>query len=81
MPPIMDLDHLMFADHWEMCQGCVGGECRVVGEGQGVGTVDSVLLDCAKNCTKETRQCAGGAQILYIWPQLHTQSLEIRDFV
>ncbi len=24
-------------------------------------TVDSVLLDRAKNCTKELRQCAGGA--------------------
>jgi hypothetical protein len=63
MPPIMDLDHLMFTDHWEMCQGGVGGECRVVGKGQGAGTVDRVLLDCAKNCMKETRQCAGGAQI------------------
>ncbi len=27
------------------------------------GTVDGVLLDCAKNCMKETRQCAGGAQV------------------
>ena len=35
MPSMMDLDHLMFADHWEMCQGRVGGECGVVGEGQG----------------------------------------------
>ncbi len=41
----------------------VGGECGVVGEGQGAGTVDSVLLDCAKNCTKETRKCARGARI------------------
>jgi hypothetical protein len=63
MLPIMDLDHLMFADHWEMCQGRVGGECGVVGEGQGAGTVDGILLDSTKNCTKETRQCAGGAQI------------------
>ncbi len=81
MPPIIDLDDLVFADHWEMCQGQVEGEFRDVGRGQGAGTVDGVHLDCAKNCTKETRQCAGGAQILYIWPQLHTQSLEIRDFV
>jgi hypothetical protein len=34
MAPIMDLDHLMFADHWEMCQGHVGGECGVVGLGK-----------------------------------------------
>ncbi len=63
MPPIMDLDDFMFADHWVMCQGSVGGECGVVGKGQGAGIVDGVLLDCAKNCTKETRQCAVGAQI------------------
>ena len=44
-----------------MCQGRVGGECEVVGKGKGVGTIDDVLLDCAKNCTKETRQCAEGA--------------------
>jgi hypothetical protein len=55
MPPIMDLDHFMLADHWEMCQGHVGGECRVVGKGPGAGSVDRVLLNCAKNCTKETR--------------------------
>jgi hypothetical protein len=46
-----------------MCQGHVGGECGVVGKGQGAGTIDGILLDCAKNCTKEMRQCAGGAQI------------------
>jgi hypothetical protein len=44
---------LMFADPL----GDVSGECRVVGEGGGVGTDDGVLLDCAKNCMKETRQC------------------------
>ncbi len=53
MLPIMDLDHMMFADHWEMCQGHVGGECGVVGKGQGVGTVDGILLDCVKNCRKK----------------------------
>ncbi len=37
--------------------GDVSGECRVIGKGRGVGTDDGVLLDCAKNCTKETRQC------------------------
>ncbi len=46
-----------------MCQGRIGGECGVVGKGQGAGTIDGVHLDCAKNCTKEMRQCAGGAQI------------------
>jgi hypothetical protein len=46
-----------------MCQGHVGGECGVVGEGLRAGTIDGILLDCAKNCMKETRQCAGGAQI------------------
>jgi hypothetical protein len=37
--------------------GDVSGECQVVGEGRGAGIDDGVLLDCAKNCTKETRQC------------------------
>jgi hypothetical protein len=46
-----------------MCQGRVGGECGVVGEVRGAETVDGVLLDYAKNCTKEMRQCAGGEQI------------------
>jgi hypothetical protein len=46
-----------------MCQGHIGGECKVVGKGLGAGTVEGILLDCAKNCTKETRQCARGAQI------------------
>ncbi len=59
MPPIMDLDHLMFADHWEMCQGCVGGECGVVGEGQGAGTVNGVLLDCAKTTQKKLGNALG----------------------
>jgi hypothetical protein len=45
-----------------MCQGRIGGECRVVGEGLGAGIIDDILLYCAKSCTKETRQCAGGAQ-------------------
>ncbi len=64
MPPIMGLGSpthpddkddgpLTFAD----LLGDVSGECQVVGEGQGAGTDNGVLLDCAKNCTKETRQC------------------------
>jgi hypothetical protein len=46
-----------------MCQERIGGECKVVGKGQEVGTIDGILLDCAKNCTKETRKCAVGVQI------------------
>jgi hypothetical protein len=46
-----------------MCQGHVGGECGVVGKGLGARKIDDILFDCAKNCTKEMRQCAGGAQI------------------
>jgi hypothetical protein len=64
MPPIMGLRSpthqddkdggpLTFAD----LLGDVSGECRVVGKGRGAGTDDRVLLDCAKNCTKEMRQC------------------------
>jgi hypothetical protein len=64
MPPIMGIGSpthpddeddgpLTFADPL----GDVSGECRGVGEGRGAGTDDWVLLDCAKNCTKETRQC------------------------
>ncbi len=40
--------------------GDVSGECRVVGEGRGAGTDDGVLLDCSKNCMKETRQWSCG---------------------
>jgi hypothetical protein len=64
MPPIMRLGSpthpddkgdgpLTFVDPL----GDVSGECQVVGEGQGVGTDDGVLLDCAQNCVKETRHC------------------------
>jgi hypothetical protein len=31
------------------------GECRVVGKGQGAGTIDGSLLDSAKTCSKEMR--------------------------
>jgi hypothetical protein len=66
MLPIMDLDHQDIwmrrttdcwrsRIHWKMCQGVHRGEYRV--KGCRVGTVDGVLLDYAKNCTKETRQC------------------------
>ncbi len=37
--------------------GDVLGECQVVSKGGGARTGDRVLLDCAKNCTKEARQC------------------------
>jgi hypothetical protein len=52
-PDDEDNGPLAFAD----LLGDVSGECRVVGEGQGAGTDDGVLFNCAKYCTKEMRQC------------------------
>jgi hypothetical protein len=60
MLPKMDLDHLMFADHWEMCQGPVGGDCGVVGEGQGAGTIYGILFGLCKELHERSKAMCWG---------------------